>query len=90
MSATIHKVVLSQTTVQDISLPDKAEILKVDVQHNKMCLWYRFEETNHKDVRRIMICGTGHPAPLSRESRYIGTVLLHGGVLVLHVFELVS
>lgn len=87
---TIHKATLQLTDMQDIKLPADAEILCVAVQGTHVCLWYRFEPTRYTDIRRIAMCGTGHPAPSASEGKYLGTVLLHGGTLVLHAFERIT
>ncbi len=83
--AAIWKAVLKLTDVQDIDVPEGAEMLTAREQHEHICVWFKCEPSNPITNRRIAIVGTGHPAP--DDGRYIGTGLLHGGQLVLHVFE---
>lgn len=81
---TVHKYPLEYTEQQDIELPAGAALLTVQVQHNTPVLWARVDTTQLTVKRRIHLVGTGHPAPTGR---YLSTIQLHGGTLVLHAFE---
>lgn len=87
MAKTIHKITLKLTDAQEVDLPFGAEMLFAREQHEQLCVWYRCNPTEPKQTRKILICGTGHPAPTAGDSNYIGTGMLQGGMLVLHVFE---
>jgi hypothetical protein len=84
---TVHKQRLVVTDVQTLSLPFDAEPLCVQEQFGEPCLWYRVNtDITATQSVQIALCGTGHPCPASFDGKYIGTVLLHGGSLVLHAF----
>lgn len=85
MAMTIWKATLSALNIQDIDVPEGAEILTARDQHNEICVWFKCDPSKPCTKRRIAICGTGHPAP--EIDRYIGTGFLYGGQLVFHVFE---
>jgi hypothetical protein len=67
-------------------MPRDAEILHVSAQGDDLCLWARIVEGRKIETKTFLLCGTGHEAP-SLDCKHIGTALLHGGALVLHVFE---
>lgn len=68
----------------DVAMPMGAELLCAREQANTICIWARVDPEETRVVkRRIEIALTGGPAPLSP---YLGTALLHGGALVVHVF----
>lgn len=85
MPYTIWKTVLKVADVQDIDVPENAELLTARDQLEQMCVWFKCDPSNPTTKRRIAIVGTGHAAP--EGARYVGTGFLHGGQLVLHVFE---
>jgi len=85
MSSSIWKAVLQTVDVQEIEVPEGAEILTVREQFEQPCVWFKCDPSKPVTKRRIGICGTGHPAP--EDARYVGTCHLMGGSLVLHVFE---
>lgn len=68
-----------------VAMPMGAEILTAREQgRDKVCVWARVNPDEVRIVKRMFsICGTGHPAPFSD---YVGTAMLFGGTLVLHVF----
>ena len=85
---TIWKTQLRATDVQEVELPVGAEILCAREQYETICIWYRCDpHAAEKQKRLIAICGTGHDAPDPDDGRYLGTVPLHGGTLIFHVFE---
>jgi len=81
---TIWKIGLEIISNQEIMVPDGAEFLCAREQHGNVCIWFRCDPLAKKIPRQIAIVGTGHDAP---DGRYIGTASLHGGNLILHVFE---
>lgn len=85
MGLTIWKVILEPADVQDIEVPEGAELLTAREQHEQLCVWFKCDPSKPPSKRRLAICGTGHPAP--EGARYVGTGLLDGGQLVFHVFE---
>lgn len=68
-----------------VPMPYGAVVLSVGVQRGKVCLWAMVDPNSPSVVRRFVIVGTGHPVP--GHGRFIGTVLLHHGDLVFHVWE---
>jgi hypothetical protein len=68
------------------SMPRDAEILCCHAQGDALCLWACVVEGRAPEQRNFILCGTGHEAP-ALDYRYVGTALLQGGALVLHVFE---
>lgn len=82
---TIYKYELEVANEQNINVTEGFEILSVQFQNGKLCLWVRLD-TNNFDVRRqISIRGTGQNC--EGLGAFIGTVQTCDGGLVLHVFE---
>lgn len=86
MARTIWKYALKTQDVQEVEMPAGAECLFVGEQNGWICLWCRVDPFAEKEKRIIGIVGTGHAAP-AEDGHYIGSVILHGGALVFHVFE---
>ena len=82
---TIYKYELEVTDYQDIPMPLCAQILTIQVQHDKPCIWALVNTERPIQKQRIFICGTGHPYDENFD-RYLGTFQLHSGSLVFHVF----
>lgn len=67
-----------------VAMPMGAEVLTAREQGDTLCVWARVNPNETRIVKRMFtICGTGHPSPFSD---YVGTGMLFGGTLVLHVF----
>ena len=85
----VYKYILDPA-VSTVTLPVDAEILHVSDQHGDLCLWARVDPTiTATEKHRINIVGTGHPIDDEQYGfkwKHLGTSLLHGGSLVLHVF----
>lgn len=88
MGYTIWKAVLKATDVQDIEVPEDAELLIARDQHEQLCVWFKCDPNKPLSKRRIAVRGTGHYVPAG--ARYVGTGFLRGGALVLHVFERIT
>ncbi len=88
MGYTIWKTALKAADVQEIEVPEDAELLTAREQNEGLCIWFKCDPSKPLSKRRIAICGTGHPAP--EGGRYIGTGFLLGGSLVFHVFERIA
>ena len=96
---TIHKIVLEVQDVQLIKVkplrkPDsegiydfKEQVIKIDEQDGKICLWYMVDEHEFSHIEEFHIVGTGHDATGLEPTEFLGTVLLMSGSLVLHVFN---
>jgi len=73
-----------------IVMPFGAEVLQVREQIENVCLWALVDpDERQMETRRFILFGTGHPIP-SAPMKYHGTAHLKGGMLVMHVFELVK
>lgn len=97
MPITVHKQNISLTkdiqsdsTVR-LKLPPWSEILTIaeqEVGTGRLAIWYRCNpDLPADDERTLHVVGTGHPCPPKSTARYISTIFLHGGSLVLHFFE---
>ena len=80
-----YDVILDDTFT--LALPEGAEVLTVQMQHGIPRLWVRVDPTAPARPRQFRLAGTGHPIEDADDWRYVGTVQLQGGVLVLHLFE---
>lgn len=90
---TIHKfplALLSQTEVTLFEWPIGAKVLYAGVQREHPYVWVLLDtDETRVESRRIRIVGTGLPVSKhADENNYLGTLLMHGGDLVLHVFDL--
>jgi hypothetical protein len=85
---TIWKFPIEVTDFQVIKMPDDAQILAVQTQHERPCLWAIVDDVAalNSQVRTIEVFGTGHPMD-EMPRQYIGTFQIRGGSLVFHVFE---
>ena len=88
MNTTIWKATLRPADEQEISVPVGAELLSAREQRDQICVWFKCYPNETREKRTIRICGTGHEAPpFGNAWRFLGTVSLHGGDLMFHVFE---
>ena len=82
----IWKKILEPIVLQTIQLPNDAEILCAHEQIEQVCIWFKCTIDAPTSPRWIKIVGTGHEHE-ELDGRYLGTAMLSGGQLVLHVFE---
>lgn len=85
MSKTIWKFTLRP--VIEIEMPDGAQVLSVHAQNGELCMWAQVRTENPMVKRKFLTFGTGHILPEDKRLIFVGTALLEGGSLVLHVFE---
>lgn len=83
---TIWKTALKASGIQEIDVPAGARFLCAREQHEEICVWYICDPDETKVPIRVAIIATGQPAPELEYGVYIGTVALHGGSLIFHVF----
>jgi len=84
----VYKYKLQIGGEQQIELPIDAEILTVQVQRGKLCLWALVDtESVVKVTHRFYVYGTGHNVHDDEHKKYIGTFQLADGDLVFHVFK---
>jgi hypothetical protein len=87
MDPQIWKWTLELTDEQVVMMPAGAEILSVGVQHEELRVWAKVDPGEVLGPRQFCMYGTGHPMQTELPQRFIGTVQMHGGCLVLHVYE---
>lgn len=88
MNKVIWKYEIEPTDVQQIELPIGAEILCVQTQFDKPCIWALVDPKQELEPIGVFTYGTGHPIPTEPyKHKYIGTYQLEGGSLVFHVFS---
>lgn len=86
---TVFKYPVPITDTFTLRLPDEAEVLSVAVQSGSVYLWALLDPSQATEPRRFRLAGTGHP--ITEELLiFIGTVLLHDGALVFHLFEVLG
>ena len=86
---TIWKYPLELTDEQQFRMPVGAKPLSVATQNGQLCLWALVDPSPYapKETRRFYLRGTGHPMDDAVDAAFIGTVMMHGGTLVFHVFD---
>ena len=70
----------------DVQVPVASKVLSVHEQHGDVNLWALVDPSNELITRHFSVYGTGHEVP-AHPGEFIGTVHIHGGALVFHVFE---
>lgn len=87
---TVHKFILPVMHGDTIrlSMPADAQFLSIQEQHGEVCLWALVDTAKPGMPRNLLMVGTGHPLPPGYFGRYIDSVQLIGGSLVLHFFDL--
>lgn len=83
---TIHKQTLQIVDSQTLMVPTRAEFLSVQMQRGVPCIWYKCDDTRGMEPREIAISGTGHDMSHCDGFRFLGTIQLHEGQIVFHVF----
>lgn len=86
MTRSIFKYVLDPADMQEIQMPVDSQILSVSVQFDQICIWALVQPNEIKTARRIYVCPTGSEADGLQRMKFLGTVLMHGGNLVFHIF----
>lgn len=66
-------------------MPYGAHVLSVGVQYDKVCVWALVNPLEPVEAHRLVIVPTGETVP--GRGRFLGTVMLHGGALVFHVWD---
>jgi 3-oxoacyl-(acyl-carrier-protein) synthase len=83
----IYKYELDITDSQILDLPVGSKLLSVANQNNKIVLYALVNvDVTFKKSHTIITHGTGHQANDVDDATFLGTVLLHSGQLVFHVF----
>lgn len=85
---TIWKFPLKNQNNQSVELPIGAKVLSAHGQYDMICLWALVDPNEKvREEIKVQIVGTGHTLEhMSKEWRFVDTVLMFGDTLVLHVF----
>ncbi len=85
----IHKIKISITDTQVITLPRLFRHIDIQVQDGGIVMWYAWEElfqnTGKKDVITLHIFGTGDPIEALVNMEHMKTVQLNG--FVWHIYK---
>lgn len=87
---TIHKypIDLEAGADQIVSMRQGAALLDAQLQNGTVAVWAHVDDVRPIVKRRIVIVGTGGNTTKIVGGRYIATVQLRGGFLVLHFFDM--
>lgn len=95
MDKIIHRYELTQSVFTDIKLPCTAVVLKVGEQRGKVFVWVEVPCHRSRPVMQetfTFVCEhTGNPFSETWRGysrRYLDTVMLHDGALVVHVYRI--
>jgi hypothetical protein len=85
----IWKYNIDISDVCHVAMQQGAEILSVQQQGGWIVMWAIVDTEKPIEKRTFLLYGTGHTIPEIPDAgrKYIGTVQLRGGALVLHIFE---
>lgn len=86
---TIHKYPLQTTGLIHLQMPMWALPLTVQLQQGIPTLWAQVDINQPTITKSFFVVVTGGPLP-EGALKYIGTVQMHEGNFVLHVFEVLS
>jgi hypothetical protein len=86
VAKSIFKYPLAVDDLQMLDIPEGAEPLTVQIQHDRPCLWALVDPEKPTERRAFRTYGTGHPVD-THPGAYVGTYQLDGGALVFHVFD---
>jgi len=81
---TVWKFTLNVADETTLRIPEGSELLLVGTQAGNIALWFRVNPEARVEEVTYQVRGTGHDC--RRCGRHLGSVLLHGGALVFHVF----
>ena len=80
----IWKFELEIVNLQEVEMPQVAQLMTVQGQHGKLCLWAAVHTDSPLKKRKIEVMGTGESFEKAPRT-YIGTAQV--GSKVWHVFE---
>lgn len=83
----VNVLTASFTTV--IHMPGGSKFIHLAEQHGVITLWFEVYDTFPLVDRKFQIFGTG-TGPIGSHLECRGTVLMHDGSLVLHVYEVIG
>jgi hypothetical protein len=75
----------------EVKMPAGARLLHVAEQYDAPCIWALVDPSADRVTRRFRLAGTGHPINIPMNKLvHVGTLLIRGGQLVFHLFEIVG
>lgn len=83
---TVYKYQLSAKVETRVELPKGAQVLKIDIQGNAVCLWAMVDPDAEKEARTFEVFGTWHSMPVANRL-FINTFFAQSGTFVFHAFE---
>ena len=89
--AVILKYPLEIAVQQVVHLPAEAQVLSIEAQHNRLCMWAlcedaAFRQTKAVEVVMIMTGDPGVPEDILTTHHFMGTKMRSNGGFVAHVF----
>ena len=72
-----------------LNMPVGADVLDVQEQLGVIQLWALVNPEYAKEFRNFLVVGTGQPISTKFDLKHVSTILLQGGTLVYHVFEII-
>lgn len=86
MTRQVWKFPLNLTGSNNLTIPEGAEILDVQIQHGTVCLWALVDLDAPSTSREVFLAGTGHDLPAGTLT-HLGTTQSFEGSFVFHAFE---
>lgn len=96
MAKYIYKYTLQEASLNELRLPKHGIIRKVAEQHGNLCLWLEFStvilssDNSETELRTFRIFATGQQIQDPELLHYIDTVIMAGGSLVWHLYEVIK
>ena len=72
---------------QVVLMPEYTEILSVQLQQGNAKIWALVDQYAKEVPRRFCVFLTGAEIEKPDDMKFLATIQLHGGAIVLHVFE---
>lgn len=85
---TIYKYPVNIDDSLSVEMPQGAQLLTVQVQGGTPCVWAMVDNRQRPVRRRFAWRGTGHDCGSLIGEKHVGTIQMHGGALVFHLFDL--
>ena len=86
---TIYKYRISRKGKTVLNLPVGAEVTSFQIQHGQLNIWALVDHTQETQSRCFQVIETGEEIDNYTESfKFIGTVQLDSGNIVVHLFEI--
>ena len=83
------KAVCHQNLTEPVMMPNGAKILHVDAQGDDMFVWAEVDTERSVVDFHFEVFGTGHEMQedMGVERNHIGSLMMHDGALVFHVYQ---